>query len=372
MGASCMKHLQLTATLQEYEAQADLLLRGHAEGDADALQIIHHHHPRFLNPEIRWLPLRMSEEEIRKSPFDGSDARLAVARWYCFLDWKALTDLVAAVASRTAGIYEFEIAVEAVIAGDVAELKSLLARHPDVVTARSSRITSFDPPVHRATLLHYVAANGVEGYRQRTPPNAVEIARALLDAGADPNAVANLYGGEWATLPLLVSSGPPAEAGFQIALAELLLDYGAASDRALITALTFGFVETAEALARRGVPIASLAVAAGLGRVAEAAEMLGAADAEERHRALALAAQLGHVEVVRLLLDAGESPDRFNPVGMHAHGTPLHHAAVNGHEAVVRLLLERGARRDVKDRIWDGTPRGWAEYGGHAGIAALL
>lgn len=367
-----MKHLPLTATLQEYEAQADLLLRGHAEGDPDALRIIHHHHPRFLNTEIRWLPLPLSGEDIRTSPFDSSDARLALARWYCFVNWNALTDLVAAVESRTPGICEFETAVEAVVAGDLAALKSLLARHPDLVTARSSRVTPFDPPVHRATLLHYIAANGVEGYRQRTPSNAVEIARALLDAGADPNAVADMYGGKWATLPLLVSSGPPAEAGVQIALAETLLDYGAAPDRALITALTFGFTEAAEALARRGVPIVSLAVAAGLGRAGHVTEMLAAADSDERHRALALAAQLGHVEVVRLLLDADQSPDRFNPEGMHSHATPLHHAAVNGHEAVVRLLLERGARRDIKDKIWNSTPRGWAEYGGYPDIAALL
>ena len=36
---------------------------------------------------------------------------------------------------------------------------------------------SLVPPVHRATLLHYVGANGVEAYRQKTPPNATEIAR---------------------------------------------------------------------------------------------------------------------------------------------------------------------------------------------------
>ena len=64
-----------------------------------------------------------------------------------------------------------------------------------------------------------------------------------------------------------------------------------------------------------------------------------------RHRALALAAQLGHVEIVRLLLDAGEDPDRYNPADSHAHTTPLHQAALAGHDAVVRLLVERGARR---------------------------
>ena len=94
--------------------------------------------------------------------------------------------------------------------------------------ARSTRVTHFDPPLHRATLLHYVAANGVEGYRQRTPPNAVAVARVLLEAGADVDALADMYGGQHTTMSLLVSSGHPAKAGLQIALAETLLDFGAA------------------------------------------------------------------------------------------------------------------------------------------------
>jgi hypothetical protein len=31
-------------------------------------------------------------------------------------------------------------------------------------------------------------------------------------------------------------------------------------------------------------------------------------------------------------------------------------------EPVVRLLLERGARLDVKDALWQGTPAGWARH----------
>ena len=77
--------------------------------------------------------------------------------------------------------------MEAVITGDAATLDSLL-REP-LVLARSTRVTHFDLPVHRATLLHYVAANGVEGYRQKTPNNAVEVATMLLKAGAEVWAV---------------------------------------------------------------------------------------------------------------------------------------------------------------------------------------
>ena len=76
---------------------------------------------------------------------------------------------------------------------------------------------------------------------------------------------------------------------------------------------------------------------------------LPAADGEQRQLALALATQHGHAEVVASLLDAGVDPNRYNPVGAHAHSTPLHQAALSGHLDVVRLLVERGARLDIRD-----------------------
>jgi hypothetical protein len=44
--------------------------------------------------------------------------------------------------------------------------------------------------------LHYCSANGVEGYRQKTPKNIVEITRILLEAGAEVDARADVYGGD--------------------------------------------------------------------------------------------------------------------------------------------------------------------------------
>jgi ankyrin repeat protein len=73
-----------------------------------------------------------------------------------------------------------------------------------------------------------------------------------------------------------------------------------------------------------------------------------------------------------LLLDAGEDPNRYNPVGGHSHTTPLHQAALGGHEEVVRLLVERGARLDMKDVLWGATPADWAEHEGRTEIEAYL
>jgi ankyrin repeat protein len=100
--------------------------------------------------------------------------------------------------------------------------------------------------------------------------------------------------------------------------------------------------------------------------------LLPGANREDRHLALALASQFGHVEIVRLLLDAGEDPNRYNPVGGHSHATPLHAAAGSGHDEVVRLLVERGARLDLKDILWQATPADWARQEGRREIEAYL
>src|SRR5689334_6093674 len=83
-----------------------------------------------------------------------------------------------------------------------------------------------------------------------------------------------------------------------------------------------------------------------------------------------LAAQHGHLDIVRLLLDAGEDPSRYNPEGNHGHSTPLHQAVISGRSEIVRLLVERGARLDIRDTIYNGTPLGWAEYCNQPEIAA--
>jgi Ankyrin repeats (3 copies) len=369
--------LPFRSTPGEYARQAEQLLAAHRARAPAALDLVRCRHPRFLRADVPWLARDVSESDVAAAPFELDDARLVVARAYDFADWLALVEWVAAVAAG-GPVTRFESAVEAVVTGDLPGLQALLAADPALVHARSTRRTCFDPPVHGATLLHYVGANGVEGHRQRTPPNAVALTRALLAAGAEADALAGFYGCRCATLSLLVSSSHPHEAGLAVPLAELLLDHGAALEgqgeswgTPLLTALVFGYPATAEALARRGARV-PLAAAAGLGRLDAATRLLPAATPAERHLALALAAQLGHAPLVRLLLDAGEDPDRFNPPGAHAHATPLHHAALAGHAAVVELLVERGARLDLADRIYASTPLGWARHAGKREVAAFL
>jgi len=348
--------------LASYERQARALLDAIDAGERDVLWRVKWMHPRFRERGVG---------DVSASTLDIDDARMVIAREHAFEDWDALAAFTAAVREDGA-VADFERAVEAVVAGDTATLRQMLERDPSLPRRRSTRR-------HRATLLHYVAANGVEDARQRTPPNAVEIATLLLRAGAEPDALADMYDAQCTTMSMLVSSSPPAEAGVQVPLIEALLDHGASVQGAgttwrspLLTALIFGFPEAARALVRRGAPVDSLAAAAGLDQLDEVIRRFPTADASDRHAALALAAQLGHADVVRFLLDHGENPNRYNPEGLHAHATPLHHAVWFGHDAVVRLLVDRGARLDLRDTLYDGTPLDWATYGKREDLAAYL
>jgi hypothetical protein len=64
-------------------------------------------------------------------------------------------------------------------AGDAERLRALLRANPSLVKARSE----LEPPMSYfvgATLLHYVSGNP---YHSPLPPNVVEIARLLIEAG---------------------------------------------------------------------------------------------------------------------------------------------------------------------------------------------
>src|SRR5262249_51241245 len=151
---------------------------------------------------------------------------------------------------------------------DEKTLARLLHQHPELIRTTSTR-------EHRATLLHYVSANGVEGYRQTSPKNIAAITKMLLDAGADVDAEADVYGGRCTALGLVATSAPPHIADVQRGVIDVLLDHGARMDRPGVagrrdslvrSCLANGQPEAAEYLVSRGAPL-DLVGAAGLGRV---------------------------------------------------------------------------------------------------------
>ncbi|MFK7818233.1 MAG: hypothetical protein AB8G99_05925 [Planctomycetaceae bacterium] len=151
---------------------------------------------------------------IFAADFSIDDARETIAREYGFADW-----LEASKQGQSPDA-KFENAVDTMLAGDTKQLREILEQHPSLVLERSC----FG---HRSTLLHYVGSNGVETWRQIVPPNLADLARVILNAGADINATAEMYGGGSTALGLLLSSAHPAAAGVTDEVAEVLRSAGA-------------------------------------------------------------------------------------------------------------------------------------------------
>jgi len=373
------KQLPSRPNLEQYKKQAKDLVRA-CKSDANGratwaglaqqfglterqvIQRIKKHHPRLGN---------LADSDILSARFALADAQWVIAREHGFNSWPKFVKHIEAVTRDSSPVSQFESAVEAIITGDITTIESLLRENPELVRERSTR-------AHRATLLHYVAANGVEDYRQKTPKNAVLVAETLLRAGAEVDALAETYGGgaQQTTLNLLVSSVHPAKVGAQAALVETLLDFGAAingvedDESPLITALAFDYQDAAEALARRGARVDNIVTAASLGREDLVRSFVNADGSlkagvpllairwlqlpkdpkANMELALVWAARLGRAGVVEFLLQKGVDPGVKDGWGY----TALHSAASNGHLEAVEALLEWNAPLEAKNG-YDGT-----------------
>jgi hypothetical protein len=313
---------------------------------------------------------RVARSHGEGKSFALADAQHVIAAAHSYDSWADFAREIEGLRSDT-GKSDFERAADAVVTGDLARLDTLLAKNPGLVREHSAR-------KHHATLLHYVAANGVEDFRQKTPPNAVEVATRLLAAGAEVDALADTYGGDTyqTTMNLLVSSAHPAEAGLQSTLVELLLDHGAAIDglahdsSPVMTALAFGYTEAADTLVRRGARISNVAIAAALGRLDLVRELavdpvtlsreeplkvpywvnIPADPRGQIERALVVACRFGRADVARFLLDLGVNAAAADQDNM----TALHWAAAAGLPEIVDMLIERKVPLEVRN-MWGGT-----------------
>jgi ankyrin repeat protein len=307
--------------------------------------------------EQRWHKVKKSKRVPRCTL---TNAQFFIAREHGFASWAKFAKHIELLTRANSPVSHFEKAVEAIVVGDLETLRNLLRDDPGLVQARSTR-------EHRSTLLHYVSANGVEDFRQKTPKNIVEITEMLLDAGADVNAESDAYGGGSTTLGLVATSIHPEQAGVQISLLQKLLERGARIDhqtaagnnQSIITGcLANGQPKAAEFLASAGAPV-HLEGAAGLGRLLDLKRYFEESGTPKPHvkrkqleSAFEFACWYGRGDVVEFLLGAGIDPNWCDADGQ----TGLHHAAYGGHVDVVKLLLQRGSSVKVKDKNYRATP----------------
>ena len=283
---------------------------------------------------------------------------------------------------------KFHPAMKAIKSDDLEKFRSLVAEDPTLATSRSTR--------SHPTLLQCVVLEG------KDQPNNVEMARVLIDAGAELHE------------PLGAAASIDNRAA-----AELLLDHGAAIDGTggwspLEEALYWNSRNVIALLLERGAKVQNLRTAAGLGRTDLIENYFNAdgslkpeagkinwpwgdlqAIANSNHpskgkeslsdrvnswsqdrqgiinNAFVYACMHGHIDAAKLLLEKGAEINVV-PGGFDYAGTGLHYAALNGHRAMVEFLLDHGADRTVKDTKVESTAAGWAEYGGHPDLRDML
>ncbi len=284
-----------------------------------------------------------------------------------------------------------DAAVAALDAGDADELRRMIAADPDLVRRRIRRT---DPPYDgyfsRATLLHHVAGNPIRG---QMPDNAPELARLVLDAGADVDAECG--GGpaqpesSGRVLGLVASSGQAAERGLAAPLIDVLVEFGAAPEADAGGALFTALYHTVECQQQRDVARmlydrgarADFGFAAGLGDLDRMKGFLRddgsfVEGSYERYRpepidnptreqilldALLFACVNGREEAARFLLDLGADVNgwiKFGPWQV----TPLHGVAWAGWPELIPTLVDRGADLNARDPAHDSSPPGWAWY----------
>jgi uncharacterized protein len=280
---------------------------------------------------------------------------------------------------------KFHPAIRAIKSGDLEGLRALLDQDPSLATAHSSK--------SHPTLLQCLALEALD------VPNKVEMAKLLIDGGADINGAL----GAAACID-------------NVEITALLLDSGAeinglGSWSPLEEAVYWNNRRVIDLLLDRGASVHNLRMASALGRLdlinsffdsdgtlkpeagridwpfgglensnlnctikdeLQAKVAQWSNDPQEViNNAFVYACMHNQIDAARLLLEKGAQIDAIPP-GFDYSGTGLHYAALNGHRTMVDFLLEHGANANVRDTKVNSMPAGWADHGGHKELSHYL
>lgn len=265
---------------------------------------------------------------------------------------------------------------EVLDSGDLSRLGRLLAAHPATAT---TRMAPWSDHPKGADVLGYLAMLRFDGRRLGLPdlPGTGAMAAALIAAGAPVDG----HPGDTETPLITAASYGDAE------VARVLVDAGAdvnavsapdsggvPSGSALQHAAVYGMTEVLDVLVAAGARITSLEMAAAAGNID--GWPLARFSRQSRIRALVFAADHERLDVVDTLIAFGTP---VNEPDAEWRRMPLHIAAGNGRVAAVERLLAHGADPRLVDPTHHRTALGWCEHGdpggvrpGHRRVAALL
>jgi Ankyrin repeats (3 copies) len=248
-------------------------------------------------------------------------------------------------------------AVEAIDAGNISLLEQLLNKHPRLVSDRLDISTEgyFNHPY----LLWFIADNPIR--HGKLPANIAEITRLIIQFVRKE--AAESFGQQIDyTLGLVATGRIPRECGVQIELMDLLIDAGAKPGSGH-GALAHGNIEAARRLIERGGTL-TLTTAICLDRTDDFMRLAKKASHAERQTALVAAAFYGKADMLVFLIEPGVDLNAYPDVssGFHSHATALHQAVYSGSLEAVKVLVKAGAKLNITDRIYHGTPLGWAKH----------
>jgi len=291
-----------------------------------------------------------------------------------------------------AGHKAYYKALEALDKGDLKKLKKLLKKHDGLVQAPGFLDEWYEyPNLRGAHLLHHLSG---EPQRARLPDNALEIARLLLDAGADANAVTL---DSTTALELAARSDQLDWAELRADMIGLLMEAGADPNKnrgkLLWTALVSFDDDLAQILADQGAAV-DLRFAAGLNRLdlmrdffdeqgqlksgsgnlyhPTADTMLS--EQQVLDEALNYAANGGGQQAVAFLLEKGADIDAIvSHFRSYDRGTTALHKAVDaGDIPMIHFLVAQGADLLKRDLRWKETPYEWSTFQDNQEIIRLL
>ena len=391
-------------SLDKLRSEARRLQRLVRSGDAEAVALLSEWHPRPDRTTTESLPLH--------------DAQLAVARRCGFAGWPALVSYVET--ARPLSRDPARVVEERLDPADAfcflaclrydeqdepprwARAAALLADQPELVGGSIwVAATAADPDAVRRHLDRDPSLARKPGGPQRWEPllhlcysraplgrggdEVLATARALLDAGADPDA-GYLWRGLATPFTALTGAFGEGEQGpgrqprhpDDIALATLLLERGAEANdgQTLYNRMFTPGTEHLELLFRFGLGAPDRGP--WRRRLGDAMET----PAELLDRQVAWAAEHGFTDRLELFARHGidvsgvavRDPTRLpDDVNLKIDGrTPLHDAAWDGDLSRIEVLLAAGADPTVTDDTYGGRPLDWAEHAYQVEAVALL